>query len=77
MLAHKASLKKVKKTEIISSIFLTIMLWGKKSISRKNVEVKHMLQNSQEVIEEIKEENFKNLVTNKNGNTMNQNLEMK
>lgn len=36
-----------------------------------------MLQNSQEVIEEIKEENFKNLVTNKNGNTMNQNLEMK
>ena len=77
MLAHKASLKKVKKTEIISSIFLTIILWGKKSISRKNVEVKHMLQNSQEVIEEIKEEIFKNLVTNKNGNTMNQNLEMK
>ena len=36
-----------------------------------------MLQNSQEVIEEIKEEIIKNLVTNKNGNTMNQNFEMK
>ena len=81
MLGHKVSLGKLKKIEIISSIFsdhnamrLEIN-YRKKTIKNTNTwKLNNMLLNNQWVTEEIKEEIKKYLQTNENESTMIQNL---
>ena len=80
MPGHKTSLNKLKKTEIIPSIFsshsairLEINYKKKTCKTHKHVEATNMLLNNQLVTEEIKEE-IKNLETNENRNTTIQNL---
>ena len=79
---HKSSLGKLKKTEVISSIFsdhntrrLEINYRKKKTVKNANTwRLNNMLLNNQEITEEIKEEIKKYLETNDNENTMTQNL---
>ena len=81
ILGHKSSLSKFKKTEIVSSIFsehnamrLDIN-YRKKSVKNTNTwRLNNTLLNNQEITEEIKEERKKYLETNKNENTITQNL---
>ena len=81
MLGHKTSLNKLKKTEIISSIFSyhnTIRLEINKKKTGKHtntcIVLNNTLLNNQEITEEIKEEIKKYLKTNDNENKMTQNL---
>ena len=80
MLRHKTSLNKFKKTEIISSIFsdhngmkLEIN-HKKKNWKTKTWRLNNMLLNNEWVNNEIKEEIKRYLETNKNENTLPQNL---
>ena len=81
ILGHKSSLGKFKKIEIISRIFsdhnamrLDIN-YKKKTVKNTNTwRLNNTLLNSQEITEEIKEENKKYLETNDNENAMTQNL---
>ena len=81
ILGHKSSLGKLKKTEIISSIFsdhnamrLDIN-YRKKSVRNTNTwRLNNTLLNNQEITEEIKEKIKKYLETNDNENTTTQNL---
>ena len=80
-LGHKSSLGKLKKTEIVSSIFSnhnTMRLDNNnREISVKNTntwKLNNTLLNNQEITEEIKEEIRKKLETNDNENMTTQNL---
>ena len=81
ILGHKSNLSKLKKTEIISSIFsdhnamkLDIN-YKKKSVRNTNTwRLSNMFLNNQQVTEEIKREMKKVLETNHNENTTTQNL---
>ena len=81
ILGHKSRLGKIKKIEIVSSIFskhnarrLDIN-YRKKSVKNTNTwRLNNTLLNNQEITEEIKEEIRKYLETNDNENTMTQNL---
>ena len=77
MLGHKASLRKLKKIEIISTIFSdhsTLRLeinYKKKAVKTTNTwRLNSMLVNNQWITEEIKEEIKKYLETNENISTM-------
>ena len=80
-MGHKASLSKLKKIEIISSIFsdhnairLKINL-KKKTVKNRNMwRLNNMLLNNQWITKEIKEEVKQYLETNENENMMTQNL---
>ena len=81
ILGHKSSLGKLKKIEIVSSIFSdhsTMRLdinYRKKSVKNTNTwRLYNTLLNNQEITEEIKEEIKKYLETNDNGDTTTQNL---
>ena len=81
ILGHKSSLSKLKKIEIISSIFSdhnTMRLemnYREKNVKNTNTcRLNTMLLNNQEITEEIKEELKKYLETNDNENTTTQNL---
>ena len=81
ILAHKSSLSKVKKIEIISSMFSNhnaIRLkisYRDENVKNKNTwRLNNTLLNYQEITEEIKKEIKKYLETNDNENTMVQNL---
>ena len=81
MIGHKASLKKFKKIEIISSIFsdhkgmkLKTNPKGKKSKHSKSCRLNSMLLNNEWVKNEIREEIKNFLETNKNELTATQNL---
>ena len=80
ILGHKSSLGKVKKIEIVSSIFsdhntMRLDITGKKSAKNTNTwRLNNTLLNKQENTEEIKEGIKKYLETNDNENTMIQNL---
>ena len=81
ILGHKSSLGRLKKIEIISSIFsdqnamkLDIN-YRKKSVKTTNTwRLNNTLLNNQEITEEIKEEIQKYLETNDNENTRTQNV---
>ena len=78
ILDHKSRLSKLKKIEIISSIFsdhnaMRLEMEGKKRKKHKHMEAKQYV-NNQEIPEEIKEEIKKYLETNDNENTTIQNL---
>ena len=82
ILGHKSSLGKLKKTEIVSSIFsdhnamkLDIN-YRKKCVKNTNTwRRNNTLLNNQEITEEMKEEIKKYQETNDNDNTMTQNLQ--
>ena len=81
ILSHKSSLRKFKKTEIVSSIFSDHTLADRKSITgKKTIEntntwrLNSTLLNNQDITKEIKEEIKKYIETNDNENTMTQNL---
>ena len=81
LLGHKSSLRKFKKTEIVSSIFsdhnamrLEIN-YRKKSVKNTNTwRLNSAVLNKQEITEEIKEEIKKYIETNDNENTTTQNV---
>ena len=81
ILGHKSNLSKLKKTEIVSSIFsdhnamrLDIN-YKKRTVKNTNTwRLNNMFLNNQQVIEEIKREIKKFLETNDNENTTTQNL---
>ena len=82
ILGHKSSLSKLKKIEIISSIFsdhsamrLEVNYSGKNVKNPNTWRLSNTLLNKQEITEEIKEEIKKYLETNDNENTIK--LEMK
>ena len=57
ILGHKSSLSKLKKTEIISSIFSDNTMRLEKNVKNTNtVRINNTLLNNQEITEEIKEE---------------------
>ena len=81
ILAHKSSLGKFKKIEILSSFFsnhnaMTLDInYMKKSVRNTNTwRLNNTLLNNQEITEKIKEEIKKYLGTNDNENMMTQNL---
>ena len=81
ILGHKSSLGKLKKLEIISSIFSDSndmrldINYRKTSVKNTNTwKLKNTLLNNREITEEIKEEIKKYLETNDNENTMTQNI---
>ena len=81
ILGHKSSLGKLKKIEIVSSIFSNHnamrldINYGKKSVKKTNTwRLNNTLLNNQDITEEINEEIKKYLETNDNKNTMTQNL---
>ena len=81
ILGHKSSLGKLKKTEIVSSIFsyhnaMRLHInYRKKSVENTNTwRLNNTLLNNQEITEEIKEEIKKYLETNENKNMMIQNF---
>ena len=81
ILGHKSCLSKVKKIEIVPSIFSdhnTVRLdinYKKKTVKNTNTwRLNNTLLNNQEITEEIKEEIKKYLETNDNENTTIQNL---
>ena len=83
ILGHESSLNKLKKIEIVSSIFSdhNAMRLGidyrKKSVKNTNTwRLNNMLLNNQEITEEIKQEIKKYLEINDNENMMIQNLYM-
>ena len=82
ILGHKSSLRKFKKTEIISSIFSdhnTMRLeinYRKKTVKNTNTwRLNSEILNNQEITEEIQEEIKKYIETNDNENTTTQNLQ--
>ena len=81
ILGHKSSLRKFKKTEIISSIFsdhstmrLEINYRERNVKNTSTWKLNNMLLNNQEITEEIKEEIKKYLETSDNENMVTQNL---
>ena len=81
ILGHKSSLGKLKKIEIVSSMFSNHnsmrldINYGEKSVKNTSTwRLNNTLLNNQEITEESKEEIEKYLETNDNENTMTQNL---